>query len=164
MLVKLLSLDWGWGQRMETFASMSPAGGRGPHSFTVISASSGPHRSRPSLWVSLKGLSSPLCDFLGRLRNIHFLSCCCLVAKSCLTLCDPMNYSTPGFLVLHSLPEFAQTHVHQVSDAIHLSHPLSSPSLLALNLSQHQGLFQWVGSSHQVVTVLELQLQHQSFQ
>ena len=66
--------------------------------------------------------------------------------------------------VLHYPPEFAQTHVHWVSDAIQLSHPLSSPSPPVFNLSQHQGLFQWVGSWHQVAKVLELQLQYQSFQ
>ena len=77
------------------------------------------------------------------------------VAQSCLTLCDPMDCSTPGFPVLYQLPELAQTHVHRVSDAIQPSHPLSSPSPPAFNLSQHQGLFQWVSSSHQVVKVLE---------
>ena len=65
---------------------------------------------------------------------------------------------------LHYLLDFVQTHVHWVGDAIQPSHPLSSPSPLALNRSQHQGLFQWVISSHQVAKVLELQLQHQSFQ
>ena len=75
-----------------------------------------------------------------------------------------MDCSTPGFPVLHYLPELAQTHVHWVGDAIQPSHPLLSPSPSALNLSQHQGLFQWVSSSHQVAEVLELQLQHQSFQ
>ena len=74
-----------------------------------------------------------------------------------------MNRSMPGLPVHHQLPEFTQTHVHQVGDAIQPSHSLSSPSS-ALNLSQHQGLFQWVGSSHQMAKVLELQLQHQSFQ
>ena len=73
-----------------------------------------------------------------------------------------MNCSTPGFHVLYHLPEFAQTHIHWVGDAIQPSHPVSSPSPFALSLSQHQGLFQWVGSSHQVATVLEIQLQHQS--
>ena len=86
------------------------------------------------------------------------------VAQSCPTLCDPMDYSTSGFPVHRQLPELAQTHTHWVSDAIQPSHPLSPPSALALNLSQHQGLFQWVGSSHQIAKVLELQLQHQSFQ
>ena len=80
------------------------------------------------------------------------------------TLCDPMNRSMPGLHVHHKLPESTQTHVHRVSDAIQPSHPLSSPSPLALNLSQHQGLFQWVNSSSQVTKVLEFQLQHQSFQ
>ena len=68
--------------------------------------------------------------------------CCCSVAQSCPTLCDPMDCSTPGFPVFHCLLEFAQTHVHQVDDAIQPSHPLSSPSPPALNLSQHQGFFQ----------------------
>ena len=72
--------------------------------------------------------------------------------------------STPGLPVHHQLPEFTQTHVHRIGDAIQPSHPLSSPSPPAFNLSQHQGLFQWVSSSHQVAKVLEFQLQHQSFQ
>ena len=77
------------------------------------------------------------------------------MAKLCLTLCDPMDCSTQGFLILHCLPKFAQTHVHWVGDAIQPSHPLSSPFPPAFNLSQHQGLFQWVSSSHQVAKVLE---------
>ena len=85
------------------------------------------------------------------------------VVQSCPTLCDPINRSTPGLPVHHQLPEFTQTHVHWVGDAIQPSHPLSSPSP-TFNLSQHQGLFQWVSSSHQVAKVLEFQLQHQSFQ
>ena len=84
------------------------------------------------------------------------------VAQSCPTLCDPMDCSTPGFPVHHQLPELAQTHVHQVGDAIQPSHPLSSPSPPTFNLSQRQDLFQGVSSSHQVAKVLELQ--HQSFQ
>ena len=84
------------------------------------------------------------------------------VAQSCLTLCDPMDCSMPGFPVHHQLPELAQSHVHRVSDAIQPSHPLSSPSSPAFNLSQRQGLFKWVSSSHQVAKVLEFQ--HQSFQ
>ena len=64
------------------------------------------------------------------------------ITQSCLTLCDPMNHSTPGLPVHHQLPEFTQTHVHRVSDAIQPSHPLSSPSPLAPNSSQHQNLFQ----------------------
>ena len=85
-------------------------------------------------------------------------------AQPCLTLCNPMNRSTPGLPVHHQLPESTQTHVHWVSDAIQPSHPLSSPSPPVLNLSQHQGLFQRVSSSHQLAKVLEFQLQHQSFQ
>ena len=90
--------------------------------------------------------------------------CCCSVAKSCPTLWDPMDCSTPGFPVLHLLLELAQTHVHWVSDATEPSHPLSAPSPPTFNLSQHQGLFQCVGPSHQVAKILELQLQHHSFQ
>ena len=86
------------------------------------------------------------------------------VAQLCPTLCSPMECSMPGFLVHHQLQELAQTHVHQVSDAIQPSHPLSSPSPPTFTLSQHQGLFQWVSSSNQVAKVLEFQLQRQSFQ
>ena len=87
-----------------------------------------------------------------------------LLSRSCvsLALCNPMNCSTPGLPVHHWLPESTQTHVHWVSDAIQPSRPLSSPSPPAFSLSQYQGLFQWVGSLHQVV--LELRLQHQSLQ
>ena len=80
------------------------------------------------------------------------------VAQSCLTLCDPMNRSTPGLPVHHQPLEFTQTHIHRVSDAIQPSHPLSSPSPPAPNPSQHQGLFQWVNSSHEVAKALEFQL------
>ena len=79
------------------------------------------------------------------------------VTRSCPTLCDPMNHSMPGLPVHHQLLEFTQTHVHWVGDAIQPSHPLSSLSPPALNLSQNQGLFQWVNSSHQVAKVLEFQ-------
>ena len=85
------------------------------------------------------------------------------VTQSCLTLCESMNRSTPSLPVHHQLPESTQTHVHWVGDAIQPSHPLSSPSP-SLNLSQHQGLFKWDSSLHQVAKVLEFQLQHQSFQ
>ena len=85
------------------------------------------------------------------------------VAQLCPTLCDPMDCSTPGFPVHHQLLEVAQIHVHQVSDAIQPS-ILSPRSPTALNLSQHQGLFQRVSSLHLVAKVLEYQLQHQSFQ
>ena len=86
------------------------------------------------------------------------------VAQSCPTLCDPVNHSMPGLLVHHQLPEFTQTHVHWVGDAIQPSHPLSSPSPPAPNPCQHQSLCQWVNSSHEVAKVLKFQLQHQSFQ
>ena len=75
--------------------------------------------------------------------------------QSCPTLCDPMNCSMPGLPVHHQLPEFTQTHIHQVSKAIQPSHPLSSPFPPAPNPSQHQSLFQWVNSSHEVAKVLE---------
>jgi len=78
--------------------------------------------------------------------------------------CDPMNSSTPGLPVHHQLPEFTQIHVHQVSDAIQPSHPLSSPSPPAPNPSQHQSLFQLVNNLHEVAKVLGFQPQHQSFQ
>ena len=82
------------------------------------------------------------------------------VAQLCLTLFEPMNCSTPGLPVHHQLLEFTHVHVHRVSDAIQPSHPLSSPSPPAPNPSQHQSLFQWVNSSHDVAKVLEFQLQH----
>jgi len=88
----------------------------------------------------------------------------CSVAQLCPTFCDPMNCSMPGLPVHHQLLESTQTHVHWVGHAIQPSHPLSSPSPPALNLSLHQGLFKWVSSSQQVAKVLEFQLQHQSFQ
>ena len=81
----------------------------------------------------------------------------------CIPLCDPTECSTPGFPFHHKFLKLAQTHVHQVSDAIHPSHPLSFPSSPTFNLSQHQGLFKWFSLSHQVAKVLEFQL-HQSFQ
>ena len=100
---------------------------------------------------------------------IYLCVCVCVyifssVTQSCLTLCNPMDCSSPGFPVHPQLPELAQTHVHQVSDAIRPSYHPSSPSPPTCNLSQHQGLFQWFSSSHQLAKVLEFQLQHQSFQ
>ena len=94
--------------------------------------------------------------------NILFLICCYSFIQCGPTFYNSMDCSTPGFPVLHHLPEFAQTHVHWVHVAIQPSHPLLFPSPPALNLFQHQDLFQWVGSSHQVAKILELQ--HQSFQ
>ena len=115
----------------------------------------------PKGWV----LTQPILEYtrnwgLGGFRmvqcfeDIQFSS----VAQSCLTLCDPMNRSTPGLPVHHQLPEFTQTRSHRVSDAIQPSHPLSSPSPPAPNPSQHQSLSQWVNSSHEVAKVLEFQL------
>ena len=98
--------------------------------------------------------------FLPKSVSVQFSS----VAQSYPTLYDPTNRSTPGLPVHHQHPEFTQTHVHWVSDAIQPSHPLSSPSPPAFNPSQHQGLFQWVNSSHEMAKVLEFQPQHQSFQ
>ena len=93
---------------------------------------------------------------------LSFVSCS--VAQLCLTNCEPHRLQHARFPVLQYLPEFAQTHLHWVSDAFQPSHPLSSPSPPVLNPSQHHGLFQSVGSLHQVAKVLEPQLQHQSFQ
>ena len=85
------------------------------------------------------------------------------LAQSCPTLCNYMDCSVPGFPVYHQLLELAHTHVHQVSDTIQPSNPLLSPSP-TFNLSQYQGLFKWVSSSHQVAKILTFQLQHQFFQ
>ena len=93
-------------------------------------------------------------------ENLQFSS----VAQSCPSLCDPMECSMPGFPVHHQLPEFNQTHVHWVGDAIQPSRPLSSLLPPNFNLSKHQGLFKWVSSLHQVAKILEFQFQHQSLQ
>ena len=109
-----------------------------------------------------------------RMVNVEFLgnfSCSnedqlwwLLSVQLCPTLCDPIDCSMPCLPVHHELAKFTQTHVHWIGNAIQPSHPLSSPSVPAFNLSQHQGLFKWVSSLHQVAEVLEFQLQHQSFQ
>ena len=91
---------------------------------------------------------------LSKRTKIQFSS----VAQSCPTLCDPMNHSTAGLPVHHQLPEFTETHIHKVSDAIQPSRPLMSPSPPAPNPSQHQSLFQGVDFSHEVAKVLEFQL------
>ena len=98
-----------------------------------------------------------------KMNQFHSLKvyCCCSVAKSCPTVCNTMNCRTLGFPVLHCLPEFAKTHVHWAIQPPQ-SHPLSPPHLPALNPSQYQGLFRWVGPSLQVAKILEHQ--HQSFQ
>ena len=105
----------------------------------------------------LSHTATPGCNGWGWMEPPVFLVviCCCLVANLCPTLCDPVDCITPGFLILNCLPEFAQTHVHWVCDAIQLSHPLL-PLLLLPCLSQHRGLLQWVSSSHYVTKGLEL--------
>ena len=122
----------------------------------------------PALRADALTSEKPLADYLAiDVANISWVIICIhfsSVAQSCLTLCDLMDCSTPGLPVHHQLPELAQSYVHRVGDTIQPSHPLSSPSPPAFNLSQHQGLFQWVSSSHQVTKVLELQLQHQFVQ
>ena len=104
------------------------------------------------------------CAGAGRVIFWSVVVHCCSVAQSCVTLCNPKDCSTPAFPNLHHLLKSAQTHVHWISDAIQPSHPLSSPSPPAFNLSQHWDLFQWVSCSHQVAKVLELQLRLQSSQ
>ena len=104
--------------------------------------------------LELTGLISLQSKRLSRVFSIQFSS----GAPPCLTLCDPMNCSTPGLPVHHQFLEFTQTHLHQVSDAIQTSHPLSSPFPPNPNPSKHQGLFQWINSSHEVTKVLEFQL------
>ena len=90
--------------------------------------------------------------------HITTCCCCCSVTQSCPTLCDSVDCSMPDFRVLHYLPEFVQTHVHWVNDAIQPSHPLLPSSPPALNLSQHQDPFQWAGCLHQMAKLLALQL------
>ena len=92
--------------------------------------------------------------WVAKIKGSHIF--CCWVVQLCLILSDPMDYSMPGSSVLHYLPEFAQTHVHWVSDAFQPSFLLLPPSPFPFSLSQHQGLFQWIGSLHQVAKVLEL--------
>ena len=110
-----------------------------------------PHMCNPKqhlVWVDVF-FPFPFFLFLSSPLPLQFSS----VTQSYLTLWDPMNHSTPGLPVHHQLPEFTQTHAHQIGDAIQPSHPLSAPSPPAPNPSQHQGLFQWVNSSHQVAKV-----------
>ena len=121
-----------------------------------------------------RGLNTRLCIYIPKTITVvewtfdsSNWTCYCSSSVQLLSrvrLCDPMSCSTPGLLVHHQLPEFTQTHVHRVGDAIQPSHPLLSPSPPAPNPSQYQGLFQWVNSSHEVAKVLQFQLQHQSFQ
>ena len=113
------------------------------------------HNINTGVWPHLENYCST-----ESLQLVQFSS----VAQSCSTLCDPMNCNMPGIPLHHQLLEFTQTDVHQVGDAIQPSHSLLSPSPPAPNPSQHQGLFQWVNSLHEVAKVLEFQPQHQSCQ
>ena len=113
-----------------------------------------------STWYSIMGQIVNILGFEGYIYPLFQISHSSVqfssVTQSYPTFCDPMNCSTPGLPVHHQLLQFTQTHVHWVGDAIQLFHPLSSPSPPALNLSQHQGLFKWVSSSHKVAKVLEV--------
>ena len=189
----LLPLRWSLLQGIKILLQMTVMikwGEEVTHRCQVVRAALTGHCSQKRQYtLSYKGASTlrwtVLCSFyrwrklkLGRFTDLHrftklvsvkLLSQCLMyqfssVAQSCLTLCNPMNHSMPGLPVHHQLPEFTQTHAHRLSDAIQPSHPLSSPSPPAPNPSQHQGLFQWVNSSHEVAKVLEFQLHHQSFQ
>ena len=133
------------------------------HCFWTVSSplfSTSAHRLDPKFHLITRffflnfGPPAPLSSLtvMTKWLSVQFSS----VAQLCLTLCNPMNCGTPGLPVHHQLPEFTQIHVHQVDDAIQPSHPLSSLSPPAPNPSQHQGLFQWVNSSHQVAEVLEV--------
>ena len=120
--------------------------------------------------VRWKFMGSQESDTMYWLKNniintyIHNMHVSSVQSLSHVQICNPMNHSTPGLPVHQQLPEFTQTHAHRIGDVIQPSHPLTSPSPPAPNPSQHQGLFQWVNSSHEVARVLEFQLQHQSFQ
>ena len=111
-------------------------------------------------WLWVTPTAFKIKSKLLSLASVQFSS----VAQSCLTLCDPMDCSTPDLPVHRQLPGFTQTHVRWVGDTIQRSHPLLSPSPPAYNLFQHLGLFKWVSSMYQVAKVLEFLLQYQSFQ
>ena len=122
-------------------------------------------KNKTGSWLWLRSWT-PYCKIqtsLEESRENHWTIQFSSVTRLYLTLCDPMSCSTPGFLVHQQLLELAQTHAHWVGDDIQPSYQLSSPSPPVFNLSQHQGLFQWVSSLHQVAKILELQLQNQSF-
>ena len=119
--------------------------------------------SKRLFYISVSLLLSRTQGYRYHLSKFHIYAFSS-VAQSCLILCSPVNHSTPGLPVHHQLLEFTQNHVHRVGDAIQPSHPLSSPFPPAPNPSQHQSLFQWVNSSHEVAKVLEFQLQYQSSQ
>ena len=150
-------------QCSDKYTVMHPSSHAGHYSRHREQGAESPH-SLTALWDTLGSHHGAL--YVEILDNLHKISLVqfCSVARSCPTLCDPMDCGTPGFPVHHQLPKLIQTHVYHVRDAIQSSHPLWSPSPPAFHLSYHQGLFQWVSSSHQVAKVLEFQLQHQSVQ
>ena len=158
ILVKLLLSPTKLGWKSGRIGGFSQKGFRLCCSYPNYSSFSGFHASLLSaFWLTSRVLKWLLWQFSAQdslAMPYPFSS----VTQSCPILCDPMNHSTPGLPVHHQLPEFTQTHVHWVGDAIQPSHPLSSPSPLAPNPSQHQSLFQWVNSSHEVAKVLEFQL------
>ena len=117
-----------------------------------------------SVYFYVENILSTIIGFSRETEPIGYICCCCWASHSCPTLCNPMDCSLPHFPVLHYPLEFVQTHVHWVNNAIQPSHPLLPASLPALSLSQHQRLFHWVNYLHQVATIWERQLQHQSFQ
>ena len=118
----------------------------------------------PFQWISSFIIHSRVNISLLGINKLKWTGISSVQLLSRVQLCYPMNCNTPSFPVHQQLMEVTQTHVHWVGDTMQPSHPLSSSSPPAFNLSQHQGLFKWVSSSHQVAKVLELQLQHQSFQ
>ena len=119
---------------------------------------------RGAWWVTVHGVAKSWARLSNWITTAIWQRFSSAQRLSRVQLCDPMGCTLPGLPVHHQLPELTQTHVHWVSDAIQPSHPLSSPSPPAFNISQLQCLFQWVSSSHQVGRALEFQLQHQSFQ
>ena len=129
------AVQCGPGMRGSAYHAMWEADLRGTH-----------YKQITNQWTSNRPVNG-CCPCLGNCFLKTACYCCCSATNSRATLCDPVDCSTPGSPVLHHLPEFAQIHIHWVSDTIQPSHPLSSPSPLALNLPQHQGLFQWVSSS-----------------
>ena len=167
MLIHVASFSWSGFETTRNFLQCSPWWKQyiflPPHTYT-LSHSLGSLVVSSFFWrnhcFSMQSSSRRFVSVLDLLSSVQFSS----VAQLCPTLCDPMICSRPGLPVHHKLPEFTQTHVHRVGDAIQPCHPLSSPSPPAPNPSQHQGLFQWVNSLHEVAKVLEFQFQHQSFQ
>ena len=144
-----------------TYKTMLNSNGESGHPCLVPDHRENAFNFSPLIWDSPGKNTGVGCHFLLQCMKVKSES---EITQSCPILCDPMNRSTPGLPVHHQGPESTQTHGCCVDDAIQPSHPLLSPSPPALNLSQHQGLFQRVNSLHQVAKVFEFQLQHQSLQ